>query len=89
MAKNEIADMVENKDKFVALSKEVYPLMEQIKGILKKHGFDNDSTRLTIGNDGYMELSPYETGWSMHRYRMDDSPKVEFDFREEISFGEV
>lgn len=89
MGKDKMTDMVENKDRFMKLSKEVYPLMDQIKGILEKNGFDNEATHLTIGNDRYLELSPYETGWRMHRYSTDNVPKVEYDFREEILLGEV
>ena len=39
MADKKIQDMNENKERFLAVSKEVYPLMNQIKQLLKKHGF--------------------------------------------------
>lgn len=88
MADKKIQDMNENRERFLAVSREVYPLMKQIKELLGKHGF-SDSTHITIGSDDYMEFHPYETGWAMRRYSSDRAPKAIFEYREEIPLEEV
>lgn len=88
MADKKIQDMNENKERFLAVSKEVYPLMNQIKQLLKKHGFI-DTTHITIGADDYMELRPYETEWALRQYSTDGKPRAIFEYRDEIPLEEV
>lgn len=88
MGRNEkIKDMTENRENFLTLSKEVYPLMKKIRELLKENGFN--AAHITIGTEGYMEFSPYETGWSLRRYSTDGVTKAVYELKDEIPLEEV
>lgn len=78
-----ISEMESKKEQFVALAKEVYPLIEQIREAMAKSPF-GDSASISIGSEGYMEFHPYDTGWKLNRYSTDREPVVTFEFRERI-----
>lgn len=88
MKEKKMQDMNENRERFLQASREAYPLMNQLKEILVKHGF-SDTTYITISVDGYMELRPHETGWALRRHSFEEKPKAVFEYREEISLEEV
>lgn len=77
----------EQKQQFIALAKEVYPLVEQIREALEKSSFGG-SASVSIGDDGYMEFHPYDCGWRLAKYRKDDSPVICFEYREEMKLEE-
>lgn len=79
-----IKDMLENKVNFYELANEAYPLLEQLKELLKKYKFNNQSTHIIIGNDAYIEFHPYETSWVLRKYDCEEGPKIVFDYRNEI-----
>lgn len=82
-----IGEMGEKKDQFVALAKEIYPLIEQIREAMAKSPF-GDSASISIGSDGYMEFHPYDSGWRMNKYRMDSNPVAQFEYQEKIVLEE-
>lgn len=82
-----VGEMGEKKDQFVALAKEVYPLIEQIRGLIAKSPFEG-SVSITVGSEGYMEFKPYESGWRMVKYRTDNKPVAQYEYREEIILEE-
>ena len=84
-----IKDMIENQNNFYELSKEAYPLLNQLKALLQKYGFNNKSTYITIGEDDYIEFNPFETSWALRQLNCDEGPKIVFDFKKEISLEEV
>ena len=64
-----ISEMENKKEQFVALAKEVYPLIEQIREALAKSPF-GESASISISTDGYMEFRPYDSGWRLNRSQM-------------------
>lgn len=77
----------EQKQQFIALAKEVYPLIKQIREVLENSSF-SDSASITIGDDGYMEFHPYDCGWRLVKYRKEDSPVVCYEYREQMVLEE-
>lgn len=77
----------EQKQQFIALAKEVYPLVNQIREALDKSSFSG-SASISIGDEGYMEFHPYDTGWRLVKYRKDDSPAICYEYREEMKLEE-
>ena len=75
------------KEQFVALSKEVYPLIEQIREAMAKSPF-GDSASISISTDGYMEFRPYDSGWRLNRYRCDSTPVAQYEYQEKIALEE-
>lgn len=82
-----ISEMEAKKEQFVVLAKEVYPLIEQIRQMLVKSPF-GDSASISIGSEGYIEFRPYNSGWRLNKYRMDDSPVAQFEYQERIVLEE-
>lgn len=82
-----ISEMENKKEQFVALSKEVYPLIEQIREAMAKSPF-GDSASISIGSDGYVEFRPYDSGWSLNRYRCDSTPVAQYEYQEKIVLEE-
>ncbi len=82
-----ISEMENKKEQFVALSKEVYPLIEQIREAMAKSPF-GDSASISIGSDGYVEFRPYDSGWRLNKYRMDGNPVAQFEYQEKIVLEE-
>lgn len=83
-----ITEASENREQFIKLAKEVYPLMQEIRQLSIKYGFGEQS-RMTLGADGYMEFAPYDTGWRMSKYGVDSSPMAQFEYRERVNLEEV
>ena len=73
-----ISEMENKKEQFVALAKEVYPLIEQIREALAKSPF-GESASISISTDGYMELRPYDSGWT---------PVAQYEYQEKIVLEE-
>ena len=82
-----ISEMENKKEQFVALSKEVYPLIEQIREAMAKSPF-GDSASISIGGDGYVEFRPYYSGWRLNRYRCDSTPVAQYEYQEKIVLEE-
>lgn len=75
-----ISEMENKKEQFVALAKEVYPLIEQIREAMAKSPF-GDSASISIGSDGYVEFRPYDSGWRLNRYRCDSTPVAQYEYQ--------
>lgn len=82
-----ISEMENKKEQFVALAKEVYPLIEQIREAMAKSPF-GDSASISIGSDGYVEFRPYDSGWRLNRYRCDSTPVAQYEYQEKIVLEE-
>lgn len=82
-----ISEMESKKEQFVALAKEVYPLIEQIREAMSKSPF-GDSASISIGSEGYMEFRPYDSGWKLNKYSVEREPVASFEFRERIVLEE-
>lgn len=78
---------VKKKEQFVKLAREVFPLVEQIRAAMSKSDF-GESASITLGSDGYMEFHPYDSDWRMNRYRGDEVPVAQYEYRERISLEE-
>lgn len=87
MAKK-VTEVSENREQFIGLAKEVYPLMQEIRRLSIKYGF-GEQARMTLGSEGYMEFAPYDTGWRMNKYSGDSSPMAQFEYRERVNLGEA
>ena len=87
--KNEkkITEVESEKEQFVALAKEVYPLIEQIREAMAKSSF-GDSASISIGSEGYMEFRPYGSSWKLNKYSIDREPVASFEFCERIILEE-
>ena len=84
----EIKGTEEQREQFLALSREVYPLIEQIREKLNNSTFGG-AARISIGEDGYMEFQPYDSGWRMVQYRADKRPSITYEYQEHMKLGEV
>lgn len=82
-----IKGIEEQKQQFVALAKEVYPLIMQIREVLEKSSF-GDSASISIGSEGYIEFHPYDSDWRLAKYRKDSTPVICFEYREEMKLEE-
>lgn len=82
-----ISEMENKKEQFVALAKEVYPLIEQIREALSKSPF-GESASISISTDGYMEFRLYDSGWRLNRYRCDSTPVAQYEYQEKIVLEE-
>ncbi len=80
--------MEAERSQFMATAKEVYPLLAKIRDALAKNGY-TESARICVAVDGYMEFSPYETGWQMNTYSHDPAPKARYEYSEAIPVEEV
>lgn len=84
----EIKGTEEQKEQFLALSREVYPLIEQIREKLNGSTFGG-AARISIGEDGYMEFQPYDCGWRLVQYRMDKKPSITYEYQERMEMGGI
>lgn len=88
MNDEKMKDMQENKENFLSLANEVYPLMKQIKSAVEKYGFGNGSTYITISDNAYMNLHSSATAWEFNRFDYDKMPKIAFEYKEEFLLKE-
>lgn len=88
MSKEKNIREIENKkEEFLALSKEVYPLIERIRSALRESPF-GDSAFIVIGSGDYMEFKPYDSEWRLNKYSNDGAPVAQFEYKERIVLEE-
>ena len=75
------------EDNFRGLCKAVYPLLHKITEELEKHGV-HDMASVTLSKDGYINLSVYDTGWSLCRTSGEKDAKMRHEYQEPISLEE-
>ena len=85
--KSKYEQMVESKEEFLSLAKEIWPHLIEIKGIMEKHGIHG--ARVSYGTGDYVSFEPYESGWELIRYDVDKAPECRFDLSERIPLEEV
>lgn len=75
-------------EEFKALCREAIPALEQLQGVLKKHGV-NECARVYISGDGYisMEGGGFH-GWEMSKYREDEDYSARYQYTEHFSVDE-
>lgn len=72
---------------FRGLCKAVYPLLHQVTEELKKYDVP-DMASVSLSKDGYINLSVYDTGWSLIRTSGEKYAKMRHEFQEPISLEE-
>lgn len=75
------------EDDFRGLCKAVYPLLHKVTEELKKHNVP-DMASVSLSKYGYINLSVYETGWSLMRTSGEKEARMRHDYQEPISLEE-
>ena len=75
------------EDDFRGLCKAVYPLLHKVTEELKEHGVP-DMASVSLSKDGYINLSVYDTGWSLMRTSGEKEARMRHDYQEPISLEE-
>lgn len=81
--------VIEEKKRFMSLSKEVMPLLREINEKLEKYGYVK-STYITLNpEDGYMSFEPRETEWELRKFKGEHEAKICLDIREKVELEET
>lgn len=81
--------VIEEKKRFMSLSKEVMPLLREINEKLEKYGYVK-STYITLNpEDGYMSFEPRETEWELRKFKGEQEAKICLDIREKVELEET
>lgn len=75
-------------EEFKALCREAIPALEQLQGVLRKHGV-NDYASIYISEDGHisMEGSGFH-GWEMRKHSEDKAYSARYQYVERFSVDE-
>lgn len=79
----ELKDMIETREHFISMSREVAPLIEEIARIMKEHGV-TEMANITISTS-HTGFEIYDgSGWKLGRYGVDGVMKVMNEYMEPL-----
>ena len=87
MAKESLEKTIEERERFMEASKEVWPLILKIREIMDKYKLP-DSVSITVGADGYSEFSPRGMAWELHTSFQCSPPFLPHVLRSELIPGD-
>lgn len=81
--------VIEGRNEFMGLCKEVLPHINAIRDALKKSSISGDKgARISVNADGYIDFHAYGSKWEMNRYSTDEKAKIKYEHTEEVELTE-
>lgn len=83
MEDRKIITSQETKEAFKTLCAETFPFIQKISELIKKSEISK-TAYITIGEDGYLNMSLSGTGWEMSRLEGKGPANIRYSFMEEL-----